>query len=146
MKLLIETTVSGNYLQIFSRFNVTLFKALTPPLTSIKVQRFDGCAVGDEVHLEVKLLNMITQKWQNKITSAHQNESEVSFTDCGTVMPAPLISWKHIHTIRKINETESVIVDDIDFSSGSRILDQLMYPVLFVMFNARKPVYLRELS
>ncbi len=146
MKILIETPIANNYLEVFSRFNVTLFKALKPPLTDIDVTRFDGCAVGDEVHLSVRLLQVIKQEWKNKITSAHQNDNEISFTDEGLVIPAPMRSWKHVHTVRKVDNNHCVVVDDIDYTCGFVLLDQLLYPVLWSMFKARGPVYIRELS
>ena len=146
MKILIETPIAKNFLEVFSLFNVKLFKALKPPLTDIDVIRFDGCAVGDEVHLQVKLLYLIKQNWKNKITSAHQNDHEASFTDEGLVIPTPMRSWKHVHTVRKVDDDHCVVVDDIDYTCGSEILDRMLYPVLWSMFKARGPVYIRELS
>lgn len=126
-------------------FNLKLFKALKPPLMSLDVERFDGCNVGDEVHLNVGL-GPFKAKWVSLITDNQENENETFFVDEGKYLPFPLKSWKHIHRVVKNDEEVSEIQDDIEYSTGNRALDTLMYPVLYLQFAARKPVYKKFFS
>lgn len=146
MNVLIKTPVHNSYTNIFKDFNISLFKALTPPLTTLKVERFDGCAVGDEVHLEVKAFVLIKQHWKNKIIEAIHNEQEICFTDEGIVIPFPLKAWKHVHRIVRIDDFHSLIIDDIHYKCSSRLIEFLLFPVIYFMFFSRRAVYQRELS
>jgi len=140
MKLLIKTSVKTNYKEVMKGFTLELFKALKPPLMSLNVDRFDGCLKGDEVHLSVGL-GPIQKKWVSLITDNFENESEVTFVDEGKVLPFPLSSWKHIHRVQKIDDSSSEIHDDIEYSTGFVPLDYLMYPILYLQFAVRGPVY-----
>lgn len=146
MQLKIETVIQNSYQDVFRRFNLQLFSALKPPLTSIHVYRFDGCRTGDEVHLDVFLLGIFRQHWKNKIVSEEHTDQYSSFTDIGLQIPFPLKTWKHIHTVRNLSESTSVIVDHIFFTTGLSVLDLCLYPLIYLMFKAREPVYIRELT
>ncbi|MBD0260611.1 MAG: hypothetical protein ICV83_33250, partial [Cytophagales bacterium] len=50
--------------------------------------------------------------------------------------------WRHRHEIRQ-HGTGSLIVDDVSFRSPNRLLDWLLYPVMYLQFAYRKPVYRR---
>ena len=52
MKIKITTPIKRNYREVFALFNLQLFEALKPPVVNLKVERFDGCKKGDEVHLK----------------------------------------------------------------------------------------------
>lgn len=141
MKILITTPVPKNYKKVFELFNLELFIKLKPPLVNLVVERFDGCKKGDEVHLSVS-----GKKWVSHIVDFHQDEKEIYFIDIGAVIPPPIKEWKHIHKIQKVSENESLVIDDIEYSTGNALLDKLIYPGLLAMFSLRKPVYKRELS
>lgn len=126
-------------------FDLKLFKALKPPLMSLDVERFDGCNVGDEVHLKVGFGPFRT-KWISLITENQENDQETYFVDEGKLLPFPLKSWRHIHRVVKTDDKGSEIQDDIEYSTGLRALDVLMYPVLYLQFAARKPVYKKFFS
>ena len=145
MKLFISTTIPSHYKKIMEGFDLKLFKALKPPLMALDVVRFDGCNVGDEVHLNVGLGPFKT-KWVSLITDNQENENETYFVDEGKHLPFPLKSWKHIHRVVKNDEEASEIQDNIEYSTGNRALDVLMYPVLYFQFAARKPVYKKFFS
>ena len=146
MNLVIETPIANNHHDIFKRFNVDLFKALKPPLTSIDVKRFDGCEKGHEVHLTVTLLGFIKQKWINHIIETFHTKDEYCFVDRGVVMPFPLSYWEHTHIVRSVGENKSLIIDHIVYNSGFPLVDFMMYPLFYLMFKARKPIYVRELT
>lgn len=146
MKILIKTKIEKNYQVLFSKFNVELFKALKPPLVNLDIERFDGCKKGDEIHLRMDIFGQLNQRWISLITSDFRSDYEINFVDEGALLPPPLVKWKHVHRIEKLNETSSFIVDDIYFTSGNLIVDLAIYPALYLMFLYRKPIYKRELS
>lgn len=141
MRILIKTPIANDYKVVFSKFNLDLFKALKPPLTSLIVERFDGCKKGGEVHLIVS-----GQKWVSHITSDYEDETSIYFIDEGFIIPPPIKKWKHKHLILKTGDHQCVVIDDIYYTTGITLLDYLMYPILLAAFSFRKPVYVRELS
>jgi ligand-binding SRPBCC domain-containing protein len=141
MNILIKTPINSDFKIVFSKFNLELFTALKPPLVSLKVKRFDGCKKGDEVHLVVN-----GKLWVSHITELYESEDEIYFVDIGVIIPAPLKSWKHIHRVERTGDKTCAVIDDINYSTGFKMLDLLIYPALKFMFLLRCPVYKRELS
>jgi ligand-binding SRPBCC domain-containing protein len=145
MKIIIRTRIEKNYQLIFSKFNLKLFQALKPPFAKLSVVRFDGCKPGDEVHLNINFFGL-EQKWISHITRDFRGDYEIYFIDEGATLPPPLKKWKHTHRVQKINELASFVIDDIEYSGGSKLIDLLIYPGLYLLFLCRVPVYKRELS
>ncbi len=141
MKIYFKTPIPNDYRTVFSKFNLDLFIALKPPMTSLKVERFDGCKKGHEVHLKVS-----GQKWISHITEDFENDEKIFFVDEGFVTPFPIKTWKHVHLIIKTGQKSCDVIDDIEYSTGLKALDVLIYPFLWGMFSLRAPVYKRELS
>ncbi|HWA06052.1 MAG TPA: hypothetical protein VG961_05855, partial [Ignavibacteria bacterium] len=123
----------------FQAFDINLFMKLKPPLIGLKVKRFDGCAKGDIVQVEISLFGF-KQNWTSLITEQVQNEKEIYFVDEGTLLPKPLKYWKHKHIIENSVDS-SIIIDDITYRSGSIVVDFLLFPAFFLQFFYRKPVY-----
>ena len=140
MQIHIQTLVKGRYDEVFKAFDENLFKALKPPLLDLKIQRFDGSHRGGEIHLEIGFLGL-SKKWVSVITDEYYGEDENYFIDEGLVLPSPLKSWKHSHIVRKIDNENCYIIDQIEFSSGNKILDFFIYPGLYIQFLLRRPVY-----
>lgn len=124
---------------VFDGFTLDLFKALKPPLVGLKVIRFDGCSVGDEVHLVVGTL--IKQEWISIITQFGNTENEIFFVDQGKKLPFFLSQWKHKHRMLANSESSTTIIDEIEYSSGYKWMDFLLFPVLFLQFYYRKGAY-----
>lgn len=141
MKILISTPINKNFRSVFAQFNLKLFEALRPPLVKLKVERFDGCKKGDEVHLMVA-----GQKWVSHITDNFESDDEIYFIDIGVMTPPPIKQWKHIHRIKRTGENSCNVIDDIEYSTGNSILDRMIYPAIYSMFVMRKPIYKKELS
>jgi ligand-binding SRPBCC domain-containing protein len=140
MKLKLETPVASSYKKVFERFDISLFEALKPPFINLTIDRFDGCSKGDEVHLQVGV-GPLKQTWVSHITDSGETEDSLYFVDEGHVLPPPLKYWRHQHIIKKIDDLSSVIIDDIEYSSGNQLLDRALYPVLYVQFALRGPIY-----
>jgi ligand-binding SRPBCC domain-containing protein len=146
MHIRITTHVRQPYSEVFARFNRELFVKLTPAFPTVHLHRFDGCAVGDEVHLELALFG-IRQQWISIITDAgeiknHEHyANELYFVDEGKVLPFFLASWKHRHRIMQSHaDNGAVIIDDISFHAPYK-LSAFVYPALYAQFAARRAVY-----
>jgi ligand-binding SRPBCC domain-containing protein len=140
MRMVFKTLVATDFKTVFEKFDISLFKALKPPLIQLEVERFDGCLKGDQVHLKIGL-GPLEQRWVSLITENGSDENQCYFIDEGETLPPPLKCWRHQHRIVKNDEYTSYIIDDIEFSSGLKLLDFLLYPALYFQFALRAPVY-----
>ncbi len=145
MKIYIATEVEGNYKYVFSRFDKNLFLALKPPLIQLRLIRFDGCHTGDRVELKLGMFG-IQQVWNALIVELQETEKEIYFVDEGQQIPPPIKQWRHKHSLIKMEEDKTLIVDDIEYATGLRLLDILIYPIMYLQFWYRKPVYRRYFS
>ena len=139
MRVKIQTKVEKNYSEVFQGFDIHLFMKLKPPLVGLNVIRFDGCKAGDIIHVVINFPG-IKKEWISEITENAENSNEKYFVDEGKVLPKPLRYWKHRHVIQKSIDS-SVIIDDISYSTKSKILDFMLFPLIFLQFFYRKPVY-----
>jgi ligand-binding SRPBCC domain-containing protein len=146
VNIVVETQIEKNFRDIFSHFDEKLFKKLKPPFVKLQVERFDGCKAGDEVHLKISALPFKTDRWVSHIVESRHSDDEIYFIDIGAIIPFPLKSWKHTHRIVRINESRSLVIDDIEFTSGNIQIDKILYPFFLAMFKFRRPVYKRELE
>lgn len=142
MKIWIKTTVAADHMTVWEGFNRDLFEALKPPLLPLTLKRFDGSTTGDEVHLTLGK-GWLSQDWNARIIDHQIDSTECYFIDQGIKLPFFLRDWQHRHRIVKQIDGQTAIIDDIDFRTPLRLLDYLMYPVMYLQFYARKPVYKR---
>ncbi|MEL6845938.1 MAG: hypothetical protein AAFP02_22240 [Bacteroidota bacterium] len=101
--------------------------------------RFDGCETGDEVHIQLGA-GPLTTRWDAEIIDHGASDSEIYFVDSGKRLPPFLSRWRHRHRILNRGQ-QAEIVDDIEYHTPFRLLDYLMYPVMYLQFWMRKPVY-----
>lgn len=139
MRIIIKTKVEQDFRKVFQGFDIHLFMKLKPPLVGLKIVRFEGCKTGDNVEI---LLNFfgVKQHWHSVITEDFKNEDSIGFIDEGVILPWPLKTWRHIHKIEKSIEN-SIIIDDISYNTGNKLLNFLLFPAFFLQFYYRKPVY-----
>ena len=142
MNLKISTKVAGDHRVVMKGFTRDLFEQLTPPGIKVELVRFDGSETGDTVHLRLMMPLLPPQDWISEIVDHGSNEEKSWFVDKGTTLPWFLSFWEHHHLVENA-EQGSVIIDDIRFKSASWIPDFLMYPILWLQFAGRKPVYKR---
>jgi ligand-binding SRPBCC domain-containing protein len=138
MRIYFKTTLNEPFSKVVAGFGRSLFEKLNPPWASADVDRFDGCKKNDEVHLTLKLMGQ-SQKWVSVMTDAHESPSEWFFVDEGTILPWPLKKWRHKHSVIKVSESETEIIDDIYYSAGA--LSVLIYPALWATFMIRPERY-----
>jgi ligand-binding SRPBCC domain-containing protein len=139
MQIHLRTNVRQNHRQVFDAFDEKLFRKLSPPYPKLKLLRFDGSEPGDVVEVELQT-GIKSFKWTSMITDQSITDSEAYFIDEGQILPPPLKLWRHKHLVTA-NDTGATIHDIITYSTGSRILDMLLYPLMVVQFSMRKSVY-----
>jgi ligand-binding SRPBCC domain-containing protein len=144
MKIIIETPVNQDYLQVKEGFNETLFKKLSPPFPPVKLLRFDGSTKGGLVTLELNFI-FFKQKWTSEIMEDQTTDKEFYFIDKGIELPFFLKNWTHKHRIVKDGEN-SIIRDEIDYQAPFWILTLLLYPAMLLQFAYRKPIYKKIFS
>ena len=138
MKILFETPIPLPVEEVRRGFDEKLFNFLKPAWMPSQLIRFDGCAPGDQVHLRVGPLG---QAWESTITGQTDSEQGWSFTDEGKVLPWPLKRWHHHHRVDRVSPKDSLIVDDISFDCGTRVLSLLTWPMLWLVFSVRPNKY-----
>jgi ligand-binding SRPBCC domain-containing protein len=125
--------------KVFEQFDQTLFLKLAPPFPPVKLLRFDGCMPGDVVSLELNFL-LFKQVWTSTITAYESNKEGIYFIDEGTHLPFFLTRWHHKHLMQATTDG-CLIADDITFESPWFLPAWLLYPVLWLQFAYRKPIY-----
>jgi len=143
MKLYFEAQVKSTISEIKSRFNEELFLKLKPPFMVLKLERFDGCEKGNEVHLRMGAPGML-QKWVSTITASKTDSNEWLFVDEGKTLPLPFKYWRHEHKVTKLTETTSTISDSIEYDCGNSLLNRLLWGPLWLSFSIRPSVYRKE--
>jgi ligand-binding SRPBCC domain-containing protein len=141
MRLHLKTAVRQDYLYVFHAFDEQLFRRLAPPYPRLVLLRFDGSEPGDVVEVELQT-GIKSFRWTSLITERGTTDTEAWFVDEGQELPPPLRSWHHRHLVTK-NGSGAIIHDIITYSTGSKLLDVLLYPLMLAAFGMRKPVYRR---
>jgi ligand-binding SRPBCC domain-containing protein len=144
MRIKLSTRIENRTIvNTFQKFDEALFLKLAPPLPISKLIRFDGCKTNDVVALKIRIF-FKWHLWESLIISNENKESEINFVDEGSKLPFFLSFWKHRHRIVQ-EENDVLIIDDIEFFAHNNVLTLLSYPILYLMFAMRKPIYRREL-
>jgi ligand-binding SRPBCC domain-containing protein len=140
MQIILSTRVNLDFKKVYQRFDEKLFTELAPPFPPLNVVQFDGCIRGDLVKVRLGWKNLGVDWWA-EIIESNENENEIYFIDRGMKLPFPLKTWEHYHGIKSLGNNETLVVDNIQFSSGSNLIDYLIYPLLWITFAYRKPIY-----
>ncbi|GAA4835257.1 hypothetical protein GCM10023331_20610 [Algivirga pacifica] len=135
----VATQVKQPYEQVWKGFNQTLFNQLAPPFPKLEVKQFEGCETGDRVALSLDFL-LFRQNWISVVTEQQHLHGEIYFVDKGDKLPLGLTEWKHKHRLIRHGE-HTVIVDDVTYTTGSSIMDLLLFPAMYGQFLYRKPIY-----
>ncbi len=144
MYILRQTIVIAPLAEVWARFDRQLFERLSPPFPPVTVVRFDGCQRGDIVQLRLNFL-LFQQAWTSLIVEQQETDTEIFFVDEGIQLPFFLRAWRHRHRLiaqRGLSgEPQTVIVDEITFQTPNRLTDWVFYPLLWLQFVYRQPIY-----
>jgi ligand-binding SRPBCC domain-containing protein len=144
MRIELSTRIENRTIvNTFQKFDKALFLKLAPPLPVSKLIRFDGCKTKDVVALKIRIF-FTWHLWESLIVSNEDTVNEINFVDKGTTLPFFLSSWEHRHRIIQENN-DVLIIDDIEFFAHNKVLTILSYPILYLIFAMRKPIYRKEL-
>ncbi|MFM1913505.1 MAG: hypothetical protein RIR51_1348 [Bacteroidota bacterium] len=144
MKFIVKTLVNNKLEYIIPKFNQDLFIKLSPPFPPAKLNRFDGCKLGDKYSIELNF--GIKLNWEGTITREENSENYYLFVDEGTRLPFGLKKWKHQHWMIRKGENITEIKDEIEYRAGNRILDLLLFLGLYGLIIYRKPLYKKYLA
>ena len=139
MNIKLKTPIKGNYIKVMDAFDLSLFEALKPPFGKMEIVEFTGSKKGDRVH--IRFLSPIKAEWVSDIIADEVTDDMALFVDVGSTLPWPLATWTHRHIVEKIDEYNSIIIDDITFTASNFILTAFMYPAIFMGFYPRKKSY-----
>lgn len=143
MRLTLQTAVVQLPAEVMAGFTKALFVALAPPFPKLQVARFDGCRTGDHVEIELDVI-LKRLPWASLIVADGQEpDGTLFFVDEGQVLPPPLRYWRHRHLVQPAPNGGSIIVDDLEYRTASRLLDALLYPAMWAQFAWRRPIYRR---
>lgn len=140
MTIRLQSTVKGNMKEVFDSFDESLFRYLLPP--GAQLIRFDGSRPGNIVQLQFPL----GIEWISEITSEEIQATHCYFIDIGVKLPTPLRDWKHTHHVVLESQDTSRIIDEMQFSSGYKLADLLLYPLLYLAFLPRVYQYKKYFS
>ncbi len=138
MKIIIKTSVEQSVSNVWEQFDRNLLLKLSPPFPKIQIITF-GRNFGDKVTIEMKIF-FIKLLWISKITEIVDLPTQKYFIDEGEKLPFFLKYWKHQHIIEE-SENQTTIVDKIEFNTGTILTDYIFYPILYLQFIYRKPIY-----
>jgi len=139
MNVTLKTRVKGNYKKVIASFDINLFEALKPPTGEMEIVEFTGSQKGDKVHL--RFIKPIKAEWISDIVEDQITDNKAWFVDVGTLLPWPLATWTHRHIVEKIDENNSMVIDDMTFAGKNFLLTLLLYPAILIGFYPRKSIY-----
>ena len=139
MRILLKSVVKCNYEKVSTDFSSDLFGYLLPPKFVASLVAYEGSTPGSKVHIRFKL--PWPSDWISIIKSETKDAGKYVFVDEGEKLPFGLKSWRHIHSVVKVDEDHTQIIDDMSFSVGNKIFDYFVFPVLYLSFYPRKKLY-----
>jgi len=139
MNLVLRTPIRGNYKKVMAAFDRRLFEVLKPPIGEMEILEFTGSKKGDKVHIQFH--SPIKAEWISDIVEDEITNERAWFVDVGVKLPWPLATWTHRHIVQRVDDQNSIIIDDITFTGSNFILSLLLYPAIFLGFYPRKKIY-----
>lgn len=139
VNITINTIVDQRLSEVIDGFNGDLFLKLNPPFPKVRLIQFDGCKTGDTVSLELDFL-LFKQIWTSKITEDQQTKDTFFFVDEGVQLPFFFKAWRHKHVL-EAKDGKTLVTDAITYRTPFILMDWIMYPLLYLQFLYRKPIY-----
>jgi ligand-binding SRPBCC domain-containing protein len=144
MRLQIKTSVQGNHVEVFKRFDHSLLLQLTPPGMRMELLHFEEPHLpGSCIRIRVTILGLIRQNWENVFSDYDIGPAECHFVDTGRKMPFPMRRWRHDHRVIADGADRAIINDDVTFETGFLLTDWLLRPIMWLQFRYRRPIYRR---
>jgi ligand-binding SRPBCC domain-containing protein len=139
MRIKLKSQIAAPYELVQRNFDKELFRYLLPPSFVASLTRYDGAAPGNEVHVQFHV--PWKSLWISRIIQTEQSANFFYFIDEGIRLPFGLRTWKHRHSVIKMDDVKTEIVDDIHFGTQNKMMDLWAWPILFLAFYPRKWQY-----
>ena len=139
MELRFETQVAESFETVKSKFNLQLLEYLSPAFPIVKIERYDGNQVGDQIDIRLGFI-LFTWKWLSQITAFESTKSNWYFIDEGIILPPFLKKWSHKHEIQQFRY-KAIIIDEIYFESSKFWPGFLVKFMLWLQFTQRPALY-----
>ncbi len=141
MKITIKTAVELDFKTVWQGFNKKLLKKLSPPFPKVEIKSF-SMDKGEKVEI---ILDIFIKRylWVSVITESEALINEFYFIDEGIEIPLGMTYWRHKHRILKKSDS-SFILDEVEFKTKYKLLEWLLYPLIFLQFLYRIPIYKSE--
>jgi len=136
----IESSVVQSFELVSENFSQDLFLAIAPAFPPSELIGFDGDKVGGLVQMKIGV-GVLSKIWISEIVSREKTRDKMEFIDVGRQLPPPLKKWRHRHVVKRERDGSTSIIDDIQFTSGWKMIDYGIYPVLKFMFSKRTRAY-----
>ena len=130
MNITLKSKVNAELNAVSNRFDADLFTYLLPP--GAELIAFGGSKKGDIVHLKLPLAG----EWISEITEDGSTVNQHYFIDEGRKLPFPLKEWRHKHILHR-SGNDTIIEDNMTYSTGNSVADLLIYPLLLFAFLPR---------
>lgn len=118
---------------------------ITPKKLNLKIINTSNQKIilGQETIISAKII-IIQRTWHSKITLFQQYE----YID--EMLEGPFMKWKHIHKFKRINKTETEIIDEVEFSlpygAFGKIVSIYVTKILIQLFKYRENETIKYLS
>ncbi|MCS6832331.1 MAG: hypothetical protein NZ521_02050 [Flammeovirgaceae bacterium] len=136
-KFSIATKVNSPLQVVWKKFDRNLLEQLRPLFPKTRILHFDEKFVS----LELDFV-LFKQQWVSLITERLEEIDKCYFVDKGVQVPFFLKHWHHKHLLLS-TESGTLIVDEITYEARRAWLDGIIYPLLYLQFWMRKPIYRR---
>lgn len=140
MKFKVNTLIKRPFGVVALNFGEDLFRYLTRGFPKVAILNYEGNEIGKKVQLRISA-PFYSFKWVSVIESAEQTETKYAFTDVGETLPVGMKSWKHIHSIAKLDESSCIITDQVTFHASNWAWECLYGMVFIPQFYFRKSKY-----
>lgn len=134
-KFSITTKVTAPLPEVWKNFDRNLLERLRPFFPKTRILCFEEKLVS----LELDFI-LLKQRWESRITERSEEAEMCYFVDEGVKLPFFLRYWHHKHLLKAI-ENDTLIVDEITYEAPRAWLDGFLFPLLYLQFWMRKPVY-----
>jgi ligand-binding SRPBCC domain-containing protein len=111
LQITLKSVVPAPFEKVKEGFNLQLLEYLTPPLSKLKMQRFDGIFAGARMEFTVTVPGQ-TMQWTGEISHLRNTDHNYTFIDRGINLPRGLKFWRHVHSVQRQNG-RTIIIDRV---------------------------------
>lgn len=108
LRITLKSTVNAPFETVQKNFNLDLLNFLTPPLSKLQMNRFDGIFAGAQMIFTIVVPGQ-KMEWAGEISHLRHTKTNFTFIDHGISLPKGLKKWRHIHSVQRQNGSTAII-------------------------------------